>query len=70
MKPGPAYEPAPGDEVVITVRGRVKRLAANGHAALVELDTGSTRWIEIPKGELPSTGLQWALAEPKRRAAS
>lgn len=57
------WEPEPGAEVVITMRGTVKRLAASGHAALVQLDNGHARWVEIPTGQLPSKGLEWAPAQ-------
>lgn len=59
---GPAWTPEPGADVVITIRGTVRRLAASGHAALVQLEDGSTRWVEIPRGQLPSQAVEWAPA--------
>lgn len=61
MSPEP-WTPQEGVDVVITMRGTVRRVAAHGHVALVQLEDGSTRWVEIPRGTLPSRALEWAPA--------
>lgn len=40
--------PEPGQDVEVITRGRVKRLGANGHAALITRNDGVEQWVTIP----------------------
>lgn len=40
--------PEPGQDVEITMRGTVRRLAANGLAALVRRTDGLEVWVQCP----------------------
>ncbi|MCR6649753.1 MAG: hypothetical protein NVV70_17040 [Cellulomonas sp.] len=40
--------PEPGQDVVITIRGTVRRLGAHGLAALVRRTDGVDQWIALP----------------------
>lgn len=61
------WSPAQGDRVEVTVRGRVRRLAAAGKAALVDLDDGTRRWIPMPETQQLLTATTWRrLDDPGR----
>ena len=49
--------PEPGQDVEITIRGRVKRIGGGGRAVLVVDDSGAPHWFELPDDRL--TGVTW-----------
>ena len=52
---GPAVAvPEPGQDVEITIRGRVKRIGGGGRAVLVVDDSGAPHWFELPDDRLTS----------------
>lgn len=42
------WTPEPGQDVEITIRGTVRRLGANGRAALVRRVDGVEQWVTMP----------------------
>lgn len=42
------WTPEPGQDVEVILRGRVKRLGANGRAALIARNDGVDQWVTIP----------------------
>lgn len=56
----PVSTPEPGQEVEVVIRGTVKRLGANGRAALITRADGVQQWISIPDDL--TDAIQWKTA--------
>jgi len=46
--------PEPGQDVEITIRGRVERIGGGGRSVLVVDDSGAPHWFELPDDRLTS----------------